>query len=75
MTETATVYWLGILTSLLALERHPITDSREQAGHSSRLHYGGGVELPFIGGIDFRWAHQLPGKPATGTGGKHVGSY
>ena len=29
--------------------------------------------LPFIGGIDVRWAHQLPGKP--GAGGKHAGSY
>ena len=31
--------------------------------------------LPFIGGIDIRLAHQLPGKPAAGAGGKHVGSY
>ena len=31
--------------------------------------------LPFIGGIDVRLAHQLPGKPAAGAGGKRVGSY
>ena len=35
----------------------------------------GRKRLPFTGGIDVRLAHQLPGKPAAGAGGKHVGSY
>ena len=30
---------------------------------------------PFKGGTDVSLAHQLPGKPAPGAGGKHVGSY
>ena len=31
--------------------------------------------LPFIEGIDVRLAHPLPGKPASGAGGPHVGGY
>ena len=36
---------------------------------------GGRRRLPFIGGINVRLAHQLPGKPAAGTGSKQVGNY
>ena len=31
--------------------------------------------LPVIDGTDIGLAHQLPGKPVAGAGGKHVGSY
>ena len=34
-----------------------------------------GRRLPFIWGIGVRLARQLPGKPASGAGGKHVGNY
>ena len=35
----------------------------------------GRKRLSFIGSIDVRLSHQLPGKPAAGAGGNHVGSY
>ena len=35
----------------------------------------GRKRLSSIGSIDVRLSHQLPGKPAAGAGGKHVGSY
>lgn len=31
-------------------------------------------KLPFIGGIDMRLAHQLPGKPMGGAEDNHTGS-
>jgi len=34
----------------------------------------GEEEAPFIGGIDIRLAHQLPGKLVAGAGGKQEGS-
>ena len=66
-TETLTIYWIGNLTSP---KRSPgVTPHHVQqtvAGPSSSLLEGRGWNLPVIGGIDVRLAHQLPGKPAAG---------
>ena len=70
------VYWIGHLTGLQQniLQQHPIVYGRQKARHGSNLPYLGRRRLPFIGGIEVRLAHQLPGKPAAGVGGKHTGS-
>ena len=67
MTETSTVYGMGALTRLKqkVLGQHSTANSRQRAER----------RLPFIRGIDVMLARQLPGKPAPGAGGKHVGSY
>ena len=54
------IYWIGDLThpKQRVLEQHP-------KQNIAATHYLGG-RLPFIGRIDVRLAHQLPGKPAGG---------
>ena len=68
LQRQSTVHWIENLTSPKqnVLEWQPTTYGREQAEHDSNLHYLWRRRLPFIGEIDIRWAHQLPGKPATG---------
>ena len=82
-TETSTVYWIGNPTRLKqkVLEQQSIMYGRRaggragrQAGHDNKLTQGR-KRLPFIEGIDFRLAHQLPEKPVAGAGSKHVDSY
>ena len=47
---------------------------REHAGRAT-ICYPRAKRLPFIGIIDVRSSHQLPGRPAAKAGGKHVRSY
>ena len=66
-------YWIrGLNTSETKGPLRPADGRQDMA---AILTSWGRRKLPFIGGIDFRLAHQLPGKPAAGAGGKHVGSY
>ena len=48
------------------LEQHPTVCGTWLAGHGSSLRSQGQREVTSYGGIDFRLAHQLPGKPAEG---------
>ena len=65
------VYWIGDLTSpkQRVLERHPTvyTASGRQDIAAVFITWGR-KRLPFIGGIDIRLAHQLPGKTEAGAG-------
>ena len=53
------------------------TPLRTAAGKKdiANLRYLGKMEATIYRGTDVRMAHQLPGKPAAGAGGKHVGNY
>ena len=51
----------GLLDRGLYTKGPGVTLHCVQAGHGSSLSYSGRRRLPFTGGIDVRWAHQLPG--------------
>ena len=73
---TERLHLSGISTSKTkVLEPHPTMSDRWQVGRTWQSLLLGSKRLSFIGSIDVRLSHQLPGKPAAGAGGKRVGSY
>ena len=66
MTETSTTCWIGKLTSQKqspgATPHHVQQTVRQDM--ATKMAAGEKERLPFIGGIEVRLAHQLPGKPA-----------
>ena len=76
MTKISIVYWIGDFMKLKqkVLGQHPIMYGRWEARHDSNLH-DWGRRLPFLGAVDVRLTHQLPGKSTARTGDKHLGRY
>ena len=57
-------WWGNLLVWSKVSERHPTMCGTQQTGCGSGLHFlGVGVVISY-GGTNFRWAYQLPGKPA-----------
>ena len=76
-TETSTIYWIGNLTSpKQSLGATPHCGQQTAAvftkGRGKREEV---TSYRVNWGIDVRLAHQLPGKPEAGAGGKHIASY
>ena len=76
MTKMSIVYGIGDLLNLKqkVLGQHPIMYGRWEARHDSNLH-NWGRRLPFLGAVDVRLTHQLPGKSIERSGDKHIGRY
>lgn len=59
-----------VLSEVLA--QHPTKDGSWLTRHNSNHCSWGRRRLPFIGEINARFSHQLPGKPGAGAGVKHL---